>query len=386
MKKSIITLSVLLLTTMSVFAGGDNPKGNQNYVFPKFAQGWFIDGAVTGSYFQASDFAPSNFKLHGPFVGASAKFGKLFSPALGVRIGYDYHPSKNHNEASIGYFAYKNLHVDVMYDIINGLDGYKPGRIYRPYLYGGAGLLGFNTKGSVFWPSLSGNNKDALEFGVDLGLINSFRISKNLDIHVDLQSTFTRWSYDEMHTPYRYRVHSDWELMLGLIWYVGGRDFDACPTCTDEVADCSKQEAQIRDLQDEINDLRNRPAGNQPCDTVVKFVNIDGQNQLISTPFSIFFNKGSYELSSKKDLVNLGEIAKAAKDGGYKVRLRGTCDSATGSKETNMKLAENRCRKVKEELVKLGVAESNIIVDAEGGVSELTPAELDRRVFVELVK
>ena len=116
----------------------------------------------------------------------------------------------------------------------------------------------------------------------------------------------------------------------------------------------------------------------------MKFVERDGQ--LISTPFSIFFNKGSYEISSKKDIVNLTEIANTAKAQGYKIRLRGTCDSATGSKETNMKLAENRCNKVKAELVKLGVSENNIVVDAAGGVSELTPAELDRRVFVELIK
>ena len=118
----------------------------------------------------------------------------------------------------------------------------------------------------------------------------------------------------------------------------------------------------------------------------MKFVNVEKEGQLISTPFSIFFNKGSYEISSKKDIVNLGEIAKAAKEGGYRIRLRGTCDSATGSKEVNMRLSENRCRKVQQELVKLGVAEKDIIIDAEGGVSELTPAELDRRVFVELIK
>ena len=80
-------------------------------------------------------------------------------------------------------------------------------------------------------------------------------------------------------------------------------------------------------------------------------------------------------------------MVKAAKAGDYRIRLRGTCDSATGSKEVNMRLAENRCRRVKEELVKLGFAESNIVVDAAGGVSELAPpAELDRRVFVELIK
>lgn len=383
MKKSIITLSMILLTSLSVFAQGGDEKKETQYVFPKGWQGWYIDGAVTGSFFQSSDFSLSNFKIRGPFLGASAKIGKMFSPVLGFRIGYDYHPSKNHNEATVGYFSYKNLHADILFDVTNGVNGFKPSRVYRPILYLGTGLMGYDVGGGKIWI----DGKSALEFGVDFGIMNCFRISNSLDLHLDLQSTLTRWSYDEFHTPYSYRVHSDWELMAGIIWYLGGRDFDACPECTESEADCSKQDAQIRILENELNELRNRPAAsgnNQPCDTVVKFVERDGQ--LISTPFSIFFNKGSYELSSKKDVVNLTEIANTAKAQGYRIRLRGTCDNATGSKETNMKLAENRCNKVKEELVKLGVKENDIVVDAAGGVSELTPAELDRRVFVELIK
>ena len=378
MKKTIVTLSVLLLTAVSVFAGGDNTK-TTNYLYPRFGQGWFIDLAVTGSVFQTSDFVFHNFgPFHGPYIGASAKVGKMVSPSVGLRLAYDMHPSKNHHEAEIGYFSYKDLHFDVIWSILDGFNSYKPNRGYRLFLYGGAGLAGYDASArKIFYTKDS-----SLEFSINAGIMNSIRLSNYFDLHIDLQATAMRWSYDEPVVPDRHKIHTDLEAMLGFTYFFGGRNYGTCPTCED--ADCSKQDAQIVALQDEIAQLRNQPT--KPCDTVVKFVNVEKEGQLISTPFSIFFNKGSYEISSKKDIVNLGEIAKAAKEGGYRIRLRGTCDSATGSKEVNMRLSENRCRKVQQELVKLGVAEKDIIIDAEGGVSELTPAELDRRVFVELIK
>jgi outer membrane protein OmpA-like peptidoglycan-associated protein len=51
-----------------------------------------------------------------------------------------------------------------------------------------------------------------------------------------------------------------------------------------------------------------------------------------------------------------------------------------------MTLAENRCNKVKQELIKLGVPESNITINPVGGVKELNPTEYDRRVLIQLSK
>ena len=120
-------------------------------------------------------------------------------------------------------------------------------------------------------------------------------------------------------------------------------------------------------------------------DTITQFVNTQTE-EIISYPFSIFFNKDSYQLMSKRDLVNLREIAEVAKKNGYKIRLRGSADSATASPAYNQTLSENRCRKVMIELMDMGIPESQIILVPVGGVNELNPAEFDRRVLVELVK
>ena len=117
----------------------------------------------------------------------------------------------------------------------------------------------------------------------------------------------------------------------------------------------------------------------------MKFVNVESEDA-ISYPFSIFFHRDSYQLMSRRDIVNLKEIAQVAMENGYKIKLTGSCDSATATPAYNQTLSENRCRKIMIELLELGVPESQIILDPIGGVKHLDPTEYDRRVLVQLVR
>lgn len=380
MKKTFITLCIIMMTTVA-FAGGD--KEDNRYLLSKPYQNWFIDASITGSFFQSSDFTPRNFgPFRGPFIGGSAKFGKMVTPMIGFRFAYDYHPSKNHNEATVGYFSYKNVHFDMLFSPVDFLTGYNIDRFFRLYLYGGMGVMGYDVEGGKIFIT----RNSALELGIDGGIMNCFRLSKSLDFHVDLQATVTRWSFDEFQTPYRYRAHTDWEAMAGLTWFIGGRTFEvSAPTVTD----CSQQEARINELIDQVNSLQNQLAncdkgGIITHDTIYQTVTVNGK--VITYPFSIFFNKGSYELRDGRDRINLQEIAQAAIDHDLLVTLTGTCDAATASAAFNKTLAENRCNKIKAELVKIGVPADNIIINAVGGVSDLKPAEYDRRVFVQFAE
>ena len=393
MKKVFITLCVIMMTAVTAFAGGGKKDRDTRYLLSKPSQNWFIDASVTGSFFQSSDFVPRNFgPFHGPFIGVSGRFGKMVTPMLGFSVAYDYHPFQNHNSATAPSgpnWAYKNAHFDMLFSPIDLLTGFNMDRFFRLYLYAGMGVMGFNEDATKFILSLS----DALELGINGGLMNCFRISRSLDFHIDLQGTVVRWSFDEFETPYQYRAHTDWEAMAGLIWYMGGRTFEIGKAATD-VTDCTEQENRINELMIQINDLQDQlsNAGQNIVsgetiiehDTIVKIVN--GEVEVITYPLSIFFNKGSYELRDGRDRINLQEIAQAAIDHNLKVNLRGTCDSGTASAAFNRTLAENRCNKVKSELEKIGVPAENIIIEAIGGVSELKPAEYDRRVLIQFSK
>ena len=141
---------------------------------------------------------------------------------------------------------------------------------------------------------------------------------------------------------------------------------------------------RIKNLEGELEAAEAVAAtGSAPADTVVIYKD---NVEALSYPFSIFFNLDSYQLMSKRDLINLREIANVAKANGYKLRLRGSCDSATASAEYNQKLSENRCRKIQMELLEMGFPEENIILEPVGGVKELDPTEFDRRVLIDLIK
>lgn len=394
MRKALITISVIMLTALSTFAQVE--EETTRYNTHTFTQGWFIDVAGTYSVFASNGSAYhyintyyGGFNKTNPnhLFGVSGKVGRRVSPSTALRIGYDWHRSYN----STNYFNFKSLHFDVMESPIDLFFGYNPDRLYTLWIYGGIGLLAYdpfpagqtdagNYRFLIHWNS-------GLEMGFHGGIMNNFRLNNSLDLHVDLTAVATRWSFDankpDMASLW-HRAHFDFSGMVGLMWYVGGRRFDVAETKTVET-DCSEQENRIKELAEELERCRanaNNVVEAQPCDTIVKFI----EGESLSYPFSIFFNKGSYELRDGRDLVNLEEFANAAKANGYKIILRGTCDSATASSAFNKTLAENRCNKVKAELVKLGVPESNITINPVGGVKELNPTEYDRRVLIQLSK
>ena len=382
MKKAIVTLSVILLTAMTAMAGGDNNR----YLTAKFSQNWFIDAAGSINAWQGSnrsqliDFNTMYFKNTQDklMFGGSLRVGKWVSPALGVRVAVDMNQATNR----FGDFVFEAAHADLMLNLCDWFGGYREDRIYSLVPYVGFGVAGHGDK----FFQVKGLNK---EYCGVFGLMNNFRLGKYFALHLDAQATAPKWSIESMHAPYDTRlVHFDFAGMLGLTWNIGGRHFDVCEPCPEvncpEATDCTKQDNRIKELEARIAELQAGQGGGeaQPCDTIVKF--IEGANA--EYPFSIFFDRDSYQIRDSRDLINLAEFAKIAKDKGYKINLRGTCDSATATKEYNQKLAENRCKKVRDELVKLGVAEKDIIMNPVGGVKELNPTEYDRRVLIHFEK
>lgn len=390
MKKAFVTLCVFMTIAMTAFAGGD--KETTRYYAPEFTQGWFIDLAGTYSVFACNNvtyhdittyYGGLNANNPQHFFGATARLGRRVGPNTAVRLGYDWHPSANRH----GNFYFKSLHVDVMESPIDLFFGYNPDRFYTLWVYGGAGLLAYDPSQKSFFMGWNSN----LELGVHGGFMNNFRLSNSFDLHIDLTGVLTRWSFDDSSIDSQnglwHRGHFDFSGMAGIMWYLGGRRFEVVENQIINEADCSKQEARINELLEQVSGLQNQLAntntgGTVTTDTLIKYV----ESESISYPFSIFFNKGSYDLRDGRDRINLQEFANAAKQNDYKIILRGTCDSGTASAAFNKTLAENRCNKIKSELVKLGVPEKNITINPVGGVKELTPAEYDRRVLIQLSK
>ena len=106
--------------------------------------------------------------------------------------------------------------------------------------------------------------------------------------------------------------------------------------------------------------------------------------EFVGTSASVFFNINSDKIASRKDLVNVKEMAEYAKNNNAKIIVTGYADSKTGSAAYNKQLSKKRAETVANELVKMDVARENIIVKAEGGVDNIAPFSYNRRAMVKI--
>ena len=413
-----------LAVSTSVMAAGH--VDSVRYLTTKFGKNWFISASATGNWWQGSMKTPEALNYENsytkvewgkPTFGFNVSAGKWINHCTGVRVMYSntrinsYILGRNPGLEHIQYLygdepelvegtgnnaiyrtsmRYHNLRADFMVSPIDFFQGYyNPERIWTPVLYISGGtsfasehffglqdlISGLKAKKDETLPTVGYNN----ELALGAGLSNNFRLSYHFDINLDLNWTFQRWTldswryeFDESYGTRPKRFDNMYTASLGVIYYFS-REYELPKDCCAELDSIKKL-------------LPIFPADTvQVHDTIVKFVNMQTED-ILSYPFSIFFNRDSYQLMSRRDIVNLREIANVAKENGYKLRLTGSCDSATATPAYNQTLSENRCNKIKSELMELGVDEDQIIIEPIGGVKQLDPTEYDRRVLIQLVK
>ena len=416
MKKVFIAIVAFMALSSSVMAAGH--VDSVRYLTTKFGQNWFISADATANWWQGSMRVPEGYnnsytavEWGKPTFGFTANVGKWINHKTAVRLRYSntrinsyIHRAPQGENDALGFMyeenatpvegnvyattmRYHNLMADFMVSPIDFFQGYyNENRVWTPVLYVGAGT-GY-TSGDFFAlksiinnlsknkPEVAGN----FELAVSTGLLNNFRLGEHLDLNLDINWTFHRWTIDSWAYEFDQnglrpkRFDNLYSAALGLTYYFS-REYDLPNNCCDE----------MDIMRRKLDSLMNLPAPDPIHDTVVNFVNVQTED-IISYPFSIFFNRDSYELMSRRDLINLREIAEVAKKNNFKIRLRGSADSATATPAYNQTLSENRCNKIKSELMSMGIPESQIILLPVGGVKELDPTEFDRRVLVELLQ
>ena len=428
MKKVFITMIAFLAISSSVMADGH--VDSVRYLTTKAWKNWYISASATCNWWQGSMRTPEVFENSytavewgKPTFGFNVYVGKWINHKVAVRLGYSNtrinsyingrHSGLDHIQFLYGddpepveivgnyeiyrtSMRYHRLQGDFMFSPVDFFQGYYKPRIWTPILYVSMG--GAYTSKDFFAiktlvdnakakrenpdnPEVTGNN---FELALGAGLSNNFRLHRNLDINLDINWTFQRWTIDSWTYEFEgefdgkairpKRFDNMYTASLGLIYYFT-REYDLPINCCEE----------MDSLRKKLDEFVCPPVPVVVPDTVVKFVNMQTED-ILSYPFSIFFNRDSYQLMSRRDIVNLREIANVAKENGYKLRLTGSCDSATATPAYNQTLSENRCNKIKIELLELGVPESQIIIEPIGGVKQLDPTEYDRRVLIQLVK
>jgi outer membrane protein OmpA-like peptidoglycan-associated protein len=423
MKKVFVTFIALLAISSSIMADGH--IDSVRYLTTRWGKNWYVSAGATANWWQGSMNVPETFtnsynkvEWSHPNIGFTVNFGKWINHKTAVRLSYNntrihsYMLGRHTNLSHIQYLygenpeiaetvggqsiyktsmRYHNLEAQYMVSPIDFFQGYyNPDRIWTPILYASMGAA-LNSNDLLVTQSLihyinykkdkdvTKYNGTNFELALGAGLLNNFRISEHFDIFLDVNWTFHRWTIDtwtyefggnafctSLEEVRPKRFDNMYTAALGVTYYFS-RVYDLC-----------EQDTVFLAPDTTIN-------VDAPCDTIVKFVNMQTED-ILSYPFSIFFHRDSYQLMSRRDIVNLREIANVAKENGYKLRLTGSCDSATATPAYNQTLSENRCNKIKYELMELGIPEDQIILEPIGGVKQLDPTEYDRRVLIQLVK
>lgn len=318
--------------------------------------------------------------------------GKWVNPNFGFRFGANYLLTKgvadefgkyrkmNAGAIKDGYYPSKMQAVgpefDVLINLTNWWAGYRPGRIYNAVLHGGGGAYWtfarrykeIDGKQELLWRSAT-----TVPLFINVGLQNNFRVSKAVDLFVDVQ-------YELINLD----VYSqDLSISAGLNVHFGRKEWQCpvvaeCPTWkyTDAegdalVAELTAAKAKIADLQNQLDACLNRPQKVVDCTGLC----------------TVYYPINQYTLSSREKTI-LKSIANVMVDNpNQKYVLTGWADNYTGTDEINTRLRNRRVDGVKAYLVRCGVPESQL--DARIDAENLTDlgvkgAPLDRAVTIKL--
>ena len=311
----------------------------------------------------------------------SIAVGKWFTPGLGLRT-----------KANVGWMgkAFDNdapimvaVNEQVLFNLHNLLGGYDEDRVWNFIPYIGAGVAHtFKTPNGV---------SKAGCYTFSAGLLNTFKISQKVALNLELGYT----NYDKgmvgisnnggivpKHRLNQLSVEVGATFNLGKGTWNKTPDVDAIKALSQgqidalnaQLTDAQAENARLKDM------LANQPKAGDPGTAIAtKTV-----TKVVAAPVSVLFNLGQSKVASKKDLQNVSELAKVAKDNNSKIVVTGYADSKTGSANFNQKLSEKRANTVADELVKMGIDRNNIEIVAAGGVNTLSPITYNRRATVEI--
>ncbi|MEE1287359.1 MAG: OmpA family protein [Bacteroidaceae bacterium] len=393
MKKIMLLLAIAGMST-GVMAQETTtteiPTQKHKVVTNGFWDNWFID--FGGDYI--SNYSDQEVGVSGnPFIcdrgnwGFHVAVGKWATPSFGMRakIGAAWGTQVNGPESSLvgnevnPLYNQFNISLQPMLNLHNLFAGYKP-RVWNTIFYGSVGWqhnTEFLARNSVL---------------VGAGWLNTFNITKRFHINLDIYANMGESDMDGIDASSVSGVGGntaglgtrDWQIgwsvgcgfNLGKVGWDNAPDIDAIMAMNKAQLDALN--ASLADQQAE-NERLQAMIKNHKCPEAVTQV-----TEIVASSASVFFNINKSRIASKKDLVNVKELAECAKSSGKTIVVTGYADSKTGSASYNQKLSERRAEAVAAELVKMGVSRDKIEVVGKGGVKDLTPISYNRRVVVTL--
>ena len=378
-KSSILALSLAMAATTAVAQNAQEvtytEDPSQGVLLNKFENNWFIqaEGGVAVGFTHEDQ----HRKFGDRFAPAASLYvGKWFSPIIGARLGADFLSVKGLHKYEMdaigaqpwensvnGYEKTKVNYIgpgfDVMINLTNWWCGYKPNRVYNAYFYAG---------GDYYWTfakrpkndnynDLEWKNANDKVIALRAGITQEFNLSKHFALGLDLRAT----AIENHNDGYGYTGVVA-EALLTATYKFGKTEWNApvVPVCAPAGENCDEYrarlqaaDARIADLEAQLKACLNRPV----------------QKEVVTkAPLAtIYYPINVYRLTSvdKRVLESVANVMKA--DTNKKYTLTGWADNYTGTDAYNKRLRENRVNTVKAQLVRYGVADSQLNATTNNG-------------------
>lgn len=367
------------------------PTKKHGFVSNGFWDNWFIDAGVTHLSFYADQEQGQANRNKNPFWphrrswGGEFSVGKWATPAFGMRVKtqFAWGTQVNYGTWENGYvingnptFKQINMSIQPMLNLNNLFCGYKP-RIWNISLYAGLGFM-YNFK------------DDDASMMATAGLFNTFNVTKRFHINLDIYTNYCNEFVDGANGgtggkkimrcgDMQFGVSAGVGVNLGKVGWDKAPDMDA--VLANHKSQMDALNASISGLEAENTALKAAAAA-KPKEVVKEVIKEVPAAAGYNTSASVFFNINSSTVASKKDLVNVKELAEVAKKNNKNIVVTGYADSKTGSAAYNQALSLRRAETVKKALVDMGVDASKIETVGQGGVADLTPVSYNRRAVV----
>ena len=363
------------------------------YETNRFGDNWFIGvgGGINLFWNEGYD-----VKI-GPSIDAN--FGKWFTPAVGMRIGYQgisaqaWSPEagvlgstlNTEKNKYLQKFGYMYIHGDFLWNASDGIGGYKETRFWDlvPYLHAGF----FRSYG------LKNVDFDDNEFAAGAGLIHLLRLSDRLDLIIDMRATVVNGRVIDNRG-----ISVMPTVTAGLAVDLGWPNFTRTSTIIEAVEVANLEQTAILEASIAALEVANMNLEQQKTKLTKANKQLTDENARLKaipqkdeteffedmTPAHVFFEIGQTTLGEMQmaqlDFLAKNIISKAVADTDILITVMGSADGNTGTKRRNQHLSEARGKYIFDILTtKYGIAPERLTIKTQV-VEKAAKPELSRAV------
>ncbi len=377
--------ATLLACVCAVFVGAQSlaaQEANEVTYVSDPTQGVLLNRMQDNWFITAEVGANINFPSHAIHRDLSDRFspaaglyvGKHFTPIFGARVGFSYYQLKGlaTGENYIGVLRneyrpdgyYKQLTnefggaFDIMVNLTNWWCGYKPNRVYNATVYAGAGAYFTMAKKYDRNGKADGwSNAEDLFPALRAGLINTFNLSKQVALSIDIRWTAFDGLQNEGGANWNEASHN-LSAFLGLTYKFKNREWEApvvpvCPpaeNCDALRARLSAADARISDLEGQLRASINRTVPVPECE--------EGPLATVYYPIGVsrLSRENSRVVRAIANVMNSEQYANSS------FVITGWADNYTGTDAINDRLRTRRAEGVRDLLVENGVSADRLEV------------------------